>query len=103
MKFAKSGNRSLGFKIVLCSCDRKDINSGPLIHTGYEVNRRIVFIMRLLGIGREGINLFCNLMDICDGLSESTYNKIIQHIYSATQSMFEFCSKKVIDDEKKRK
>lgn len=102
VKFEEAGNRGLGFKLVLlCRCGRRNINSGPLINTGYEVNRRIVFVMRLLGIGREGINLFCNLMDICDGLSESSYNKIIEHIYSATKSVFEFCSKKAVDEEKK--
>lgn len=59
IQFADSGHRGLGFKIILsCVCGRREINSGPLMHTGFEINRRIVFTMRLFGIGREGLNLF---------------------------------------------
>lgn len=102
IKFEEAANRGLGFKLVLlCRCGRKGINSGPLINTGYEVNRQIVFVMRLLGIGREGINLFCNLMDICNGISESTYNNIIVHIHSIAESVFERLSKKTVEEEKK--
>lgn len=102
LKFEEAGNRGLGFKLViLCRCGRRDINSGPLLHTGYEVNRRLVFVMRLLGIGREGINLFCNMMDICSGLSESAYNSIIVHIHSTAKSVFDLLSKKAVEEEKK--
>lgn len=102
IQFEEDGMRGLGFKLVLlCSCGRKDINSGPLIQTGYEVNRRIVFVMRLLGIGRQGINLFCNFMDICDGLSNSAYNNIVEHQHSATKSVFEYFSRKAVEEEKK--
>lgn len=60
--------------------------------------------MCLLGIGRQGINLFCNLMDICDGLIENLYNKIIEYVYSlsVTKSVFEFCNKKAVEEEKKK-
>ncbi|KYN18878.1 hypothetical protein ALC57_08808 [Trachymyrmex cornetzi] len=84
--FGESGQRGLGFKIVItCHCGHTEINSGPLIHTGYEMNRRIVFIMRLLGIAREGINIFCNLMDMCTGLSQSSYTKIVEYIHETTK------------------
>jgi len=102
LTFNEGGNRGLGFKLILlCRCGRRDINSGPLINTGYEMNRRIVFVMRLLGLGRGGINLFCNLMDICNGLNESTYNNIIKHIHSIATSVFERLSKKAVNEEKK--
>jgi len=58
-------------------------------------------VMRLLGVSREGINLFCNLMDICDGLSESAYDKIIDHFHSAAKAVFKFCSKAVEEEKKK--
>lgn len=78
IKFEESGHRGLGFKIILsCMCGRSEINSGPLINTGYEINRRIVFVMRLLGVGRDGINVFCGLMDLCQGLAKSTYDNIV--------------------------
>lgn len=101
--FAESGHRGLGFKIaLLCMCGRREINSGPLINTGYEINRRIVFVMRLLGVGREGINVFCGLMDICQGLAKSTYEKIVQHLYSASKSMFESVCEKAVEEEQKK-
>ncbi|XP_015177660.1 PREDICTED: uncharacterized protein LOC107067025 [Polistes dominula] len=101
VKFEESGNRGLGFKIVLlCKCGRKDINSGPLINGGFEINRRIVFVMRLLGVAREGINLFCNMMDICNGLTESSYNGIISIIHNTTQSAFRASTVKAVSEEK---
>lgn len=88
--FAESGHRGLGFKIVLlCKCGKREIQSGPLIHTGYETNRRIVFVMRLLGVAREGINIFGGLIDIYQGLAKSMYDQIVQHLYTAFRTMFE--------------
>ncbi|CAD6216153.1 GSCOCG00004372001-RA-CDS, partial [Cotesia congregata] len=56
--------------------------------------------MRLLGVAREGINLFCNMMDICNGLSESTYNAIVLLLHTTTQSLFKASCVKAIDEEK---
>lgn len=43
IQFEESGIRGFGFKLIVkCACGRTEINSGPLIHTGYEINRRIV-------------------------------------------------------------
>lgn len=42
------------------------------INNAFELNRRIVFVMRLLGAAREGINLFCNMMDVCNILTKSS-------------------------------
>ena len=53
VKFTENGMRGLGFKIVV-SCEKYDetyINSCPLIDKRYEINRRIILSMRLLGIG----------------------------------------------------
>ena len=101
--FAESGHRGLGFKIVLsCMCGRREINSGPLINTGYEINRRIVFVMRLLGVGREGINIFCGLMDMCQGFAKSSYDKIVKHLYSASKSMFESVCEKAVKEEQEK-
>ncbi|KOC59659.1 hypothetical protein WH47_11089 [Habropoda laboriosa] len=65
VKFYQTTSRGLGFKILMkCSCNEVPVNSSPFIQNAYEINRRIVFVMRLLGVGREGLNLFCRLMDI---------------------------------------
>ncbi|XP_052758504.1 uncharacterized protein LOC128202373 [Galleria mellonella] len=55
--------------------------------------------MRLLGVGREGINLFCNLMDLCTGLSKSCYANIVEHIYNTVKLSFEFLSQKAVKEE----
>lgn len=85
----------------MCRCGCSTINSGSFISTGYEINRRIVIVMRLLGIAQEGINLFANLMDICDGLSQQAYDNVVVHIHSATKAVFDFCCEKAVNEEKK--
>jgi len=100
ISFMESGQKGLGFKIVvMCRCGNTEINSGPFINTGYEINRRIVLVMRLLGVAREGINVFCNLMDMCTGLSQGSYTKIVEHIHAAAKSSFEIFSQKAVREE----
>lgn len=66
IRFSETSNRWLGFKIAVeCTCDVQYINSSLFIDKAYEINRRLVFAMRQLGIGKKGINLFCGIMDIC--------------------------------------
>ena len=97
VKFGESGNLGLNFNIVLtCSCSRRIISSGPTIHTGFEINQRVVFIMRLLGVGRQGINIFCGLMDLCSGLSRHAYEKIVKHIFDAATKTFEKVTKTAV-------
>lgn len=63
--FRETGSRGLGFKIaVTCACGTVLINSGPFVNNSFEINRRIVFVMRLLGVTRKGINIFCGMMDL---------------------------------------
>ncbi|KYN01374.1 hypothetical protein ALC62_07834 [Cyphomyrmex costatus] len=101
VNFQESTNRGLGFKIVvLCTCGRQEIQSGPLVGTGYEINRRIVFVMRLLGIGHDGINVFCELMDMCQVLSNSAYQNIVNHLLSATTTMFAAITKRTVTKER---
>ncbi|OWR50850.1 hypothetical protein KGM_202497 [Danaus plexippus plexippus] len=56
--------------------------------------------MRLLGVAREGINIFCGLMDMSQGLAKSTYDQIVKHLYTASKTMFESVCKKAVDEEK---
>lgn len=101
--FNESGHRGLGFKIIIsCQCGGREINSGPFIRNAFEINTRIVLVMRLLGVARNGINLFCGLMDIGQGLSKQTYDNIVQHIHSAVSIAFDAISKKAIQEEKQK-
>lgn len=101
VKFEDENVRGLGFKIAVTRhCSRRIISSGPFIKNGYEINRRIVFAMRLLGVGREGINLFCGIMGIGQGLSKCMYDLIVGHTYSAAKTVFDSLCEKAVKEEK---
>jgi len=82
IKFLKNNEKGLEFDLVIkCKYESVyNIPSSPQIHNFYEVNRRMVFAMCLLGIGLQRINIFCGLMDISHALSKSGYYEIINHI-----------------------
>ncbi|EFN61271.1 hypothetical protein EAG_00080, partial [Camponotus floridanus] len=77
------------------------IPSSPFIHCAYEINRRIVIAMRLLGVAREGINIFCGVMNLGSGLSKNAYGLIIEHIHTSVQKLFDISCKNAIENEKK--
>lgn len=72
-----------------------------MIGTGYEVNRRFVFVMRLIGVGIHGIKLFCGLMDLGHGLNSNAFYKILEHISTAVKSVFDLVTRKAVDEEKR--
>lgn len=60
--FNATSNRELGFKLVVKrSYGVQYINSCSFIDKAYKINCWIVFVMRLLKVGKEGINLFLYL------------------------------------------
>lgn len=89
VKFTESGKRGLGFKIVVsCEiCVQTEIPSGPFIEKGYEINRRIVISMRLLGIGLQGMKKFCAFMELPRPMFHSFYDKIVKRISIATKAV----------------
>lgn len=102
VRFDESGGRGFGFKIVLtCCCGKQEIPSSPYLNNGFEINRKIVFVMRLLGVGREGLNSFCGLMDIGLQMSKTAYDKIVQHIYDASKAAFLSSTRQAVEEEKK--
>lgn len=56
--------------------------------------------MRLLGVGLQGLNLFCSIMDISKGLSKNTYERVIQHIHEATKTVYDAMCLRVVKQEK---
>lgn len=67
VKFTESSKQGLGFKLVVSceDCAPSYIDSSPKINDkAYEVNRRMILAMRLLGIGINGIRKFCAFMDL---------------------------------------
>lgn len=58
-------------------------------------------MMRLLGVSLEGLNLFCNYMDICSGLSSGAYMNIMNHLHASAESIFKLCRRKAAEEEQK--
>lgn len=86
--------------MLQCSCkNNKYIQSCPLVNKAYEINRRIVIAMRLLGVGREEINIFCSVMDICQGLCISTYYSCLENLHSATSAIYDQVISKAVKEE----
>ncbi|XP_074107057.1 uncharacterized protein LOC141532561 [Cotesia typhae] len=102
IRFSRTAQRGLGFKIALqCSCDSlRYIPSCPFVDKSFEVNRRVIFAMRLLGVGREGLNIFCSIMDICQGISISTYYACVKNIHVAASTVYDFIISKAVNEEK---
>ncbi|XP_071653036.1 uncharacterized protein [Temnothorax longispinosus] len=87
--FSESSIRGLGFKLVVncVNCEPRYILSCPLINTAYEVNRRITFAMRLLGIGYDGIKKFCGLMDLPKIFHKNVYYEVMSNIHCASKAV----------------
>uniref|UniRef100_A0ABD2VXP0 Mutator-like transposase domain-containing protein n=1 Tax=Trichogramma kaykai TaxID=54128 RepID=A0ABD2VXP0_9HYME len=103
LSFSSYGRRGLGFKVcVSCdNCDDRYVDSCPMIGTGYEINRRLVFVMRLIGVGIHGIQLFCGLMDLGDSFNIKTYYDIVKHITTATRAVFDLVTRKTVKEEQR--
>lgn len=88
MEFNAKGEQGLGFKInATCDCNSVEINSCPKVsNRSFEINRRLVFVMRLLGVGLQGINLFCGMMDFGQGMNSTTYYACLQNAWSASKA-----------------
>ncbi|XP_044575161.1 uncharacterized protein LOC123258969 [Cotesia glomerata] len=95
VQFKQCSKFGLGYKIVVeCErCDPKYILSCQKIGRMYELNRRFIFVMRILGLGLAGCKKFCGLMDISSSfLNQPTYDfyidKIHECIETVTQTLF---------------
>jgi len=103
LQFLESGKRGLGFKITVscANCGCSFINNCPLINDrAYEINCRIIFAMRVLGIGINGIKKFCAMMDLAKPVFKTTYYQIISNIATATASVRALSMKKAAIKEK---
>lgn len=101
IKFLKKSQVGLGFTLcVKCDCDTMfTVDSCPKVRNAFEVNRRLTFVMRLLGVGLSGINLFCSLMDLGTGLSKNGYYSILNNIYIAVKAIAKIVFTKAAKEE----
>jgi len=102
VRFYKRDERGLGFKMcVVCSCEQNSyIDSCPKIMKAYEINRRFIFAMRLVGVGLQGINNFYGLMDLGAGFTIKTYYNCVDHIKVASDAVFRIVINKAAGEEK---
>ena len=80
VSFEQSGETELEFKIsVHCRCEKTLLfPSDPFVHNLFEINRHIVFAMRLHSVAREGINISCGVMNLGSGPSKKAYDNIVE-------------------------
>lgn len=104
VQFSRICERGLGFNLLLkCNCkNQRRVSSSPLVNTAYEINRRLMFVMRILGLGFRSINIFCSLMELSTGFGRSTYYAFIGNLLEATKSTFEIIQRKAVDEEKQK-
>ena len=93
----------MGFNLCIkCKCNEfATINSCPKVRNAFEVNGCLTFVMRLLGVGLSGINIFCAMMDLGPGLSKSGYYSILDTIHIAVKSVAKVLFRKAAQEEKK--
>ncbi|XP_011687372.1 PREDICTED: uncharacterized protein LOC105449700 [Wasmannia auropunctata] len=56
--------------------------------------------MRLLGVGKEGINLFCGLMDLSQNFNNYLYYAAVENIYIGAKTVFDILRRKAVEEEK---
>jgi len=90
VKFAKKSEQGLGFKlVVICKCGESCFDSCNRIQNkAYEINRRMIFVMRLLGVGLNGLNTFVSLMDLSKSMSKNMYYAAVDNIFISVSSVF---------------
>lgn len=101
VKFETASTRGLGFKIVVkCdSCADQMIPSSSFVAHSYEINRRFILTMRVLGLGLAGAQKFCGLMDMPSFLSEHTYSLILKNIHDSVKTAVEVLFQKAVREE----
>lgn len=87
--FEERSTCGLGFKLVVkCEkCNPVFIDSCPLIDNEYEVNKRFIFAMKLLGVGLCGAEKFCAFMDLSRPIFQSFYDRVVQNIRTAAKAV----------------
>lgn len=108
VQFHQSSKRGLGFKIdIVCeTCGKNDgekvtasVPNSPFIRNAYDINRRIILAMRMIGVGMNGLLKFCGFMDIPRPMFQSLYDKIVKSISVATESARNASMKRAAEEE----
>lgn len=101
INFTERSVRGLGFKLVVnCGkCDPVSIDSCPLIDNAYEINRRFIFAMKLIGVGLVGAQRFCAFMDLPRPMFHSFYDRVVKQIRDAAKTCCDIVLSKAAKEE----
>ena len=101
MEFAPIETRGIGFKIdVICeNCENRKIENSAVINHTYEINRRFILTMQLLGLGAAGCVKFCGLMEMLPFWRQKSCDVILKHILSAIKEVFNQFTKRAVHQE----
>ena len=90
VQFAPIETRGLGFKIcVNCEkCEQRKITASAVVDRAYEINRRFILAMKLLGVGAAGCAKFYGLMDMPPFLRQTSYDIILKNNFTTVKDVF---------------
>lgn len=71
-----------------------------MINNAFKVNRRFVYVMRLIGVGIQSIRIFCRFMDMGRGLNCNLYYKIIESIDKCVSAVYDLVISKAVREER---
>lgn len=83
--------------LLYLKCLKKDCNYFQKFYTsnyeynkkGFDINKRIIYCMRLLGHGYAGINFFCTIMNLTKPMTKNNFEKLIKVIATAVKTVAE--------------
>lgn len=79
------------FYVQCNSCSTlSTFKSSPLLKSSnhdYEVNARMIYAMRTVGLGLHGIKNFCTAMDMPQPVSQKSYDRILKNIKAASSEV----------------
>lgn len=91
------------FYVECKSCSTlSTFKSSPLLKSSchdYEVNVRIIYAMRTVGLGLQGIKNFCTAMDMPQPVSQKSYDRILNKIKAASSEVAVNSMKKAANEE----
>ena len=101
LKMTQNEKEGLAFRIILkcCGCEWKhEFYTSKKKSKHYEVNRRMVYVMRRCGLGYYGMKIFLTLMNHPPPMTEKNYRAINNVFHSATKKVTETVMREAKDE-----
>lgn len=100
IKFSKTSKAGVSFKLVAqCSCSTRFCESSPVVNRFSEINRRLMFAIRLMGGGLQNLKMFCAILDMSASFSNNIYYTFLENLHTASKAVFDHFQKKAVAEE----